>query len=76
VQRPVGVAVTTPVQPMAVRLAGTGRDGGGPAQVGERGLSAQPLGVVTGGGQQPPSMVDADRVQLQQPGCGPADQLG
>jgi hypothetical protein len=44
--------------------------------VGERGLAAQPLGIVAGGGQQLPCMVDADRVQLQQPGCGPADQLG
>jgi hypothetical protein len=44
--------------------------------VGERGLSAQPLGVVAGGGQQLSSMIDPDRVPLQQPGCGPADQLG
>ena len=42
----------------------------------ERGLSTQPLGVVACSGQQLPGMVDADRVQLQQPGCGTADQLG
>jgi len=75
-QGPVGVAVTATMQPMAMGLARTGGDGRGPAQVGEGGLSTQPLGALAGSGQQLPSMVDPDRVQLQQPGGGPADQLG
>src|SRR5512133_3223182 len=55
-QRPVGVAVTATVQPMAMvlpELAGDRRD---PAQVGEGGLSTQPLGVLAGSDQQLPSV--------------------
>jgi hypothetical protein len=36
----------------------------------------QPLGVVAGGGQQLPSMVDPIACSFSRPGCGPADQLG
>ena len=67
-QGPVGVAVAAAVQPVAVGLAGAGRDGRDPAQVGEGGLAAQPVGVLAGGDQQLAGMVLANREQLQQPG--------
>ncbi len=42
----------------------------------EGGLAAKPLGALPGGCQQLPGVIDADRLQLQQPGCGAADQFG
>src|SRR6266542_6062039 len=46
VQRPIGVAVTTPVEPVAVGLTGRGGDGSDAAQVGEGALTPQAVGVV------------------------------
>src|SRR6266540_5420516 len=51
VQRRVGLAVTTAVQPVADGLARGGIHWRGAAEGGERGLAAQPHGVVAGGGQ-------------------------
>jgi hypothetical protein len=64
------------VQPLLAGLGRAGRDGGDAAQVGEGGLTAQPLGVLAGSRQQLAGMVVADRQQLQQPGSGPTDQGG
>jgi hypothetical protein len=41
VQRPVELAVATPVQPMSLDLAGRGGDGGGAGDGGEGGLRAE-----------------------------------
>jgi hypothetical protein len=74
-QRPVGVAVTAMVQPVPVDSARTGQDRRRPSQVRERGLPTQPLGTLPGGGdQQLPGVIDPNRLELQQPGRGPADQ--
>src|SRR5215212_4932013 len=75
VQGPVGVAVPAAVQPVPAGLARAGRDGGDPAQVGEGGLAAEPLGVLAGGCQQLAGVVVADREQLQEPGSGPTDEV-
>jgi hypothetical protein len=71
VQGPVGVAVAAAVQPVPAGRARAGRDGGDSAQVGEGGLTAQPLGVLAGGDEQLASMILADRQQPQQPGARP-----
>ena len=52
-----------------------GRDRRRPAQVGKRGLTTQPLGVIAGGDQQLPGVLDADRQQAQGSRCGLGDQL-
>jgi hypothetical protein len=39
-------------------------------------LAPKSLGALAGSDQQLPGMVDADRLQLQQPGRGPSDQSG
>ena len=64
VQGAVGVAITTAVQPMPPGSSAGGRDRRRPAQVGEGGLAAEPLGVLTGGDEQLAGMVVADREQL------------
>jgi hypothetical protein len=71
----VGAAVTGPVEPVAVGAARGCRDGRGAAEVGEGGLGAEPLGVVTGGDQQLPGGVDPDPRQGQQGGRGRGDQF-
>jgi hypothetical protein len=76
VQRPVGVAVAATVQPVSAGLARAGEDGRDPAQVRERGLAAEPLGVLAGGDEQLAGMIVADRQQPQQPRRGLGDQLG
>ena len=63
VQGLVGVAVAAAVQPVAVELAGAGRDRGDSAQVGEGGLAAETLGVLAGSRQQLAGVVVADRQQ-------------
>src|SRR5829696_525182 len=54
VERCVGLAVPTPIQPMPLGLARGGLDRGGPAQHRERRIRAEPIGVVPGGDQQRP----------------------
>jgi hypothetical protein len=66
VQRPVGVAVAAPVQPMALGLAGGSRDGRDAAQVGESALVAQAVGIVPGRRQQGGRDVDADALDRDQ----------
>jgi hypothetical protein len=48
---------------MPVDLARAGGDGGDPAQVGEGGLAAEPLGVLAGGDEQLAGVIVADRQQ-------------
>jgi hypothetical protein len=45
VQRSIGVAVGTPVEPVAIGLAGGRWDGRDTAQMGERALAPQPVGL-------------------------------
>src|SRR5829696_1481345 len=67
VERCVGLAVPTPIQPMPLGLARGGLDRGGPAQHRERRIRAEPIGVVPGGDQQRPGRVGADPKQGHQP---------
>ena len=55
---------------MPVGPAAAGREGRDPAQVGEGGLAAQPVGVVPGGDQQLPGDLGADPHQRDQAGRG------
>ena len=64
----VGLAVAAAVEPVPVGLAGGGGDRGDAAEHGERGLGAQPVGVVPGGDQQLAGDVGADAVQGEQGG--------
>jgi hypothetical protein len=63
-QRMVGGAVAATVETMTVGLARRRADRCDPAQVGERRLGVETLGVVAGGDQQPGSGVDADPDQI------------
>jgi len=70
----VGLPVAAPVEPMAGRLAGRGVDRGDPAEVGEGGLGADPVGVVAGGDEQQGGGVGADTLQGQQARGGRCDE--
>lgn len=70
-QRGVGLAVPTAVEPEAGDLPGGRRDRVGAAQGGEGGLALQLVGVVAGGEQERGGGVRADAGQLDQTrGCG------
>ena len=47
----VGVAMASPVEPMADRFAAGGFQGADPAEFGQSGVAADPSGVVAEGGQ-------------------------
>jgi hypothetical protein len=67
-----GVAVAAAVGAVADGLAGRGRDGGHPAQVGEGPLAAQPPRVVAGGHRQRGGGVGADPLEGQSRGAAAA----
>lgn len=54
------MAVAGAVEPVPVGLAGRGGDRRDAAEMRERGLAAQPFGVVAGRGQQPAGDVGPD----------------
>lgn len=58
----VGVAMASPVEPMADRFAAGGFQWADPAEFGESGVAADPSGVVAEGGQQRGSGVGPDAV--------------
>src|SRR6266536_114697 len=70
VQGGVGVAVTAAVEAVFVGAAAAGLDRGDTAEVGEGGFAVQPVGVVTGGGQQLGGGIGADTEQGEGAGCG------
>ena len=70
----VGLAVTAAVESVAVGAARGRRDRGGAAKMGEGGLAAEPMGIVTGGHQQLPGGVDPNPGQGDQGRRGRGDQ--
>jgi hypothetical protein len=76
VQGAVGVAITTAVQPVPLGSPAGGRDRRGATQVGEGGLTAEPVRVVAGGGEQLPGVLDADRQQPERAWRRLGDELG
>lgn len=74
VERRVGLAVPSPVEPVSGRLAGGGRDGSHSAQVSEGGFASDPFGVVAGGDQQLGGGVIAHPEHSQQAGGRFANQ--
>lgn len=74
VQGPVGLAVPAAVEPVAVATAGLDGFGGGAAELGERGLVAQPVGVVPGGDEQGRGRMVADAAAGDQSGGGLVDE--
>ncbi|OBB42688.1 hypothetical protein BA059_23500 [Mycolicibacterium sp. (ex Dasyatis americana)] len=62
VQGTVGVAIASPIEPVADRFAAGGFQWADPAEFGESGVAADPSGVVAEGGQQRGSGVGPDAV--------------
>ena len=75
VQRPVGLAVASGVEPVAVGLAGGCFDWAGAAERRERALAvAQPIDVLAGGDQELAGVTGRDPQQTRRSGCGGRDQ--
>jgi len=70
------LAWPTSVQSVPMNAAATGRDRGNTAQVGERSLRGDPVGIVAGAGQQLSSDLGPDTQKAQQVGCDLSNELG
>jgi len=72
----VGVAIAASVESVSVDAAAAGRGRRGTAQMGERGLGGNPVGVVAGAGEELAGDLGADTGKGEQVGRNLADQLG